>query len=174
MKLINNDKINYFYGDERCVSYLNKLSNYRMTKLTLFRGLDIKKLKINRIRGESKDLSKEIRRYSEILPSQVDLTLLSMGSDAHIASIFPNSTSVIEYNKKIILTKDSTGIKRITITPRIINSSKKIILICKGKEKGKILFNALKNKNDKSKYPVLLARNAICFIDKHASIPFVK
>ena len=77
-----------YFGDERCVPKNSNDSNYNMVRQLLPRPY---RHHIERIRGESANLVSESKRYSKVLPNILDLALLSVGEDGHIASLFPFS-----------------------------------------------------------------------------------
>jgi len=170
-KIINNELINYYYGDERCVSETSKFSNYKMTKDKLFYAADYKKLKIHKIIGKPKSVHGEIKRYSKKIPKNPDLTLLSLGYDGHIASIFPNDESIFEKKRKLAyIKKNNSKQYRFTITPKVIKQSKNVFIFCIGKDKGYILKKMLNNKNEISMFPAMIANNAIYFLDQEAAM----
>lgn len=85
----------------------------------------------------------------------IDILLLGMGTDGHIASLFPYSDSLQVQSSNVtagILQKE--GINRITMTYPMINHSQKIKLFAYGAEKGATFRKAFKQMN-KQKYPVL-------------------
>ena len=60
--------------------------------------------------------------------------------------------------------------ERLTITPRVIQSAKSVFLFAKGKEKGQVLANALKNPNDISSLPVRLVLETTWVLDTDATL----
>lgn len=85
----------------------------------------------------------------------IDILLLGMGTDCHIASLFPNSEPLHIQNSNIAAQAlKKGGINRITMTYPMINNSRKLKLFAYGSEKGAALREAFRNK-DKENYPVL-------------------
>ena len=82
-------RLTYFFGDERCVDPDDQESNYGMVMSSLFPHGVPEDCRVERARGEAEDLQKEARRYGERLPQNIDVLLLSVGPDGHIASLFP-------------------------------------------------------------------------------------
>ena len=89
--------VQFFWADERCVPFTDLDSNFRMTSDLLFAPLDISKGQIHRIRGEDSPESAVKIAEAELCsiivcknsPPVLDLILLGMGEDGHIASLFP-------------------------------------------------------------------------------------
>ena len=121
----------------------------------------------------AKDLSNEIERYSKILPDSIDLIILSVGEDGHIASLFPNNFSMKNNFKLMqVLNAPKFPKRRISITPEVIINAKKIILMAEGKIKGKILAKALLDVNNYIALPVRLVLGRTWLLNHEASIYF--
>jgi 6-phosphogluconolactonase len=140
--------IDLFWGDERYVSYRSKNSNYKLAFDNLIKKINIKKKNIYFINTSNKSISKSSKNYSNLIKKyfmnksiSFDFFLLGMGSDGHIASIFPNSKEIKKkFITKTIIRKD---FKRISLSLNVINKSKKIILWLNNEFKTK-KYNQLK------------------------------
>ena len=134
---------------------------------------NIPKNQVERIKADTKDLSNEIERYSKILPDSIDLIILSVGEDGHIASLFPNNFSMKNNFKLMqVLNAPKFPKRRISITPEVIINAKKIILMAEGKIKGKILAKALLDVNNYIALPVRLVLGRTWLLNHEASIYF--
>lgn len=150
-------KINFFWVDERCVPSTHSDSNYGMTKRTLLNHVQIPSQNIHPIHCVE-NVHDEIKRYSEeiklLLPMEnkfprFDLIFLGLGSDGHTASIFPDNIELIKSNEICALSiQPNTNQKRITLTGRVINNSRKIIFIVTGKNKSLIIKNIFEKRNE--------------------------
>jgi 6-phosphogluconolactonase len=92
--------VDFFWADERCVDPSNPESNFYMADENLFRPLKINPAKVHRLYGELEpesavdNANAAIRR---IVPPNandmpvLDLVILGMGEDGHVASLFPNT-----------------------------------------------------------------------------------
>ena len=180
---INWSKINFFWGDERCVPPDDDQSNYKMANESLLSNVNVIEDNIFRIRGED-DPQKEANRYCEIINKTVlkknnnkpafDLIMLGLGEDGHTASIFPNQPDLIDdENICAVAIHPETKQKRITLTGKIINNSKNIIFIVAGKKKSQVVADILKNKLVAEKYPAYYIRpvngNLYWFLDNEAA-----
>ena len=84
-----------------------------------------------------------------------------MGSDGHIASLFPNSKNLSKkFISRPVIRKD---FKRITLTIKCINNSKNIFLWAPGKNKKKIIKNIIKDKRLVYPASYLRSKNNILF-----------
>ena len=157
-------KINFYFSDERCVDPANNKSNYLMIKKNLL-NFENKNLVLHRIFGEEQNSQKECQRYNKKLPRKIDLLILSLGKDGHIASIFPNHK--INVRKKIVKVKKKGKIDRYTLTPFFIKKIKNIIILVKGAQKGLALKKTLLNKKTEL-FPARDVLSAEWFLDKSA------
>jgi len=159
---MNYDPMHVFWGDERCVPPDHPESNYGNAWNSILRYLDIPGQNIHRIKGEE-DPDDERVRYEEILKiylpvkndlPRFDLILLGIGSDGHIASIFPDQMEVLESDSLCAVTKEpGTGHKRITLTGSVINNAKKILFLVTGKSKAEIVEKILRKGEGFEKLP---------------------
>jgi len=129
-------KLEFYQVDERYVPKTSNNSNYKLIKNTL----EIPEFN-KKFHHFDTSLPEEesIKKYEEILPDKINITILGMGLDGHTASLFPHSKALKETKRKVAITKLATKnfeIKtRLTITFKIIENSNLIILLLKGKEK---------------------------------------
>lgn len=156
------NKINIFWGDERCVPSNSTESNFKMADESLLSKINIPEKNIFRIMGEEKP-DEEAERYSKVIEKNVtlenskprfDLIMLGLGEDGHTASIFPDQLELLEdENICSVSVHPVTKQNRITLTGKVINNAKNIIFIATGKNKGKIVSEILNNRNHSKKYP---------------------
>ena len=84
-----------------------------------------------------------------MLPESIDVLLLSVGSDGRIASLLPGSNAIQEKLRSVVpVVGTKPPPRRLTITPRVIQSASSTFLFAIGKEKGQILAKALESPNN--------------------------
>ena len=160
--------IDFFFGDERYVNKNSKDSNFNMCKKNLLKKIPILNSQIYEINIKNKKLKniaseyeKKIKKYFNGKKICFDLTLLGVGKDGHIASLFKNNISKInKKNVDFVIRKD---FKRVTLTIKCINNSKNIFLWAPGKNKEKIIKNIIKDKRLVYPASYLRSKNNILF-----------
>lgn len=160
-------KINFFWGDERCVPPDSDKSNYKMAFDHLLNKVNISVENIHRILGEAIP-EEEAARYSEVIKENIslengqpkfDMIMLGLGEDGHTASIFPDQLNLLNANTICaVAIQPASNQKRITLTGKVINNAKNIVFVVTGEKKSKVVYDIMKNKNNSVKYPA----SAIC------------
>ena len=147
---INWKNIDLFWGDERYVSQQSNNSNFKLAKKHLINNININKKNIfsvntqkNTLNASAKDYEKRIKQYFKNQKISFDLVLLGMGSDGHIASLFPNNINLKTNAITSAIFKKDLG--RITLNLNVINKAKKIFLWLNNKKKSNI-YKKIKNK----------------------------
>jgi 6-phosphogluconolactonase len=158
--------LTFFLGDERCVPLYDPESNGGMAMRILFsndlpEGIDF--YSINTL-----DFEREaaVKRYDQLLPDSIDVMLLGVGEDGHVASVFPNSSAFAANDRRAVLVLTPDGLSnRVTVTPRVISSAKNIFVLAPGDKKLKVLTAAMDNPSNVRAMPVRLVLDANWLIE---------
>ncbi len=148
------EKIHIFFTDERMVPPESTDSNYALASSLLLDRISIPGGNVHRIRGELK-AEEAASEYDvllrKVLPDGVfDLILLGLGSDCHIASLFPLSETLKETQRWAVAVRNTPIADRVTITVPVIMRAKKVILIVSGCEK-EVALKKLLNEDTEAK-----------------------
>ncbi len=163
----NLNNVNFYFGDERCVPEFDSQSNYRMVKDELFANGLPGNCSISPMKIISGDLDKVAEDYAKILPFSIDILMLSMGEDGHIASLFPQSSCLFEKIKRVsLVTVNKLPYKRLTITPPVIDSADNIYILVFGEEKLKMFERLLENVDDVFSIPARLVLHGNWLLSK--------
>jgi 6-phosphogluconolactonase len=162
-------EICFYLGDERCVSSNDSESNYGMILKTLFHNGLKNNWKFFKMYEINEDPSISALRYHKIIPDKIDILLLGLGDDGHIASLFPNQIFGIENNRKVITTFSTNNEQmRITITKSVIESADEIMVLASGIGKKNILSKILIENEDFSSIPAKIALRGLWLLDESA------
>jgi 6-phosphogluconolactonase len=157
---IAGDRVDVYWSDERHVPPEHEQSNYRMARESLLMHVPVPAPHIHRIRGELAP-DEAARLYERELPKRFDLTLLGVGEDAHVASIFPGSPLLAERTGRAAsVWVPHLHAYRITLTPRSLLESDRILVVVAGAAKAAAVAAALDGPTDVERWPVHLLREA--------------
>ncbi len=146
-------RVQFYLSDERCVPSSSPDSNYK-----LIRDL-IPMATVRRVRTELKPYQ-AAAEYGGALPPQLDLVLLGMGEDGHVASLFPGHALLTETKRKVVAITDSPKppAERITMTLPALTGAKATWFVVVGEAK-RAAADAARN-DPKSQLPAALVHRA--------------
>jgi 6-phosphogluconolactonase len=128
------EDVHLWYGDERCVPPEDPESNARMAREALGADGAVE----HRMRGE---LGPEAgaAQYDEELGSlrRFDLLLLGLGSDGHIASLYPNQPTLDESDRRTVgaEAKLQPFVDRISLTLPMLRAADEVLFLVAGADK---------------------------------------
>jgi 6-phosphogluconolactonase len=156
-------RTHFFWGDERCVPVDDAGNSYGQTKKVLFDKIDIPDENIHRVLSElepdsaSREYARTLSGFAEppLAWPRFDLTLLGMGDDGHTASLFPNSPVDVD-SPTLAVTANYQGrpANRVTLTPKVLNSSRNIMFLVCGKSKAAVLSKVFNDNYEPEELPV--------------------
>jgi 6-phosphogluconolactonase len=163
-------RVTYYLGDERCVPPTDPESNYRLALETLFPDGPPAGTVIHRMRGEDPEADKAAADYAALVPDIVDVLLLGVGPDGHVASLFPGSNALHEgRHKALAVIGPKPPPRRLTVTPPVIRSARHVLVMATGAAKAPVLARALREPVDPAALPVQLALGGTWILDREAA-----
>ncbi len=162
------NRVELFWSDERCVGPDDPDSNYGMTREVLLQPARVPDANVHRFDGEEPDRDRAARAYAAEIEaalvdaSRFDLIVLGMGTDAHVASLFPGHPLIGESDRwtgavladRFSIPKPS--VDRLTLTPRALHATREVLLIVTGAKKAPAVHGALGSVRDPLQWPVQL------------------
>ncbi|XP_061986565.1 probable 6-phosphogluconolactonase 1 isoform X4 [Populus nigra] len=149
-----------FWADERVVAKTHADSNYKLAKDGLLSKVPVVPSHVNSINDSvsaeeaADDYEFHVRQLVKTRTINVsdisdcpkfDLILLGMGSDGHVASLFPNHPVLDEKDEWVTFITDSpkSPPERITFTLPVINSASNVVVVVTGESKAEAVHLAI-------------------------------
>ena len=150
-------KLHLFWGDERFVPMDHPDSNFRMAREAFIDHVAIPPSQIHPILTEAGTPEKTAALYEETLQGfygsktldprrpLFGMTLLGLGEDGHIASLFPGTKALEERDAWVTPVFGAKPEPRISLTYPALESSREILFVVSGAKKRDILSRVLAN-----------------------------
>ena len=161
--------LHFFWADERCVPPDDAESNFRVARELLFTPLQIPDRQTHRIRGEEPsdfaitEAEAEICRVAPLDAEGqpvLDLILLGMGEDGHVASLFPGEPESVKAKPSVyrVVTAAKPPPQRITMGYGAIVAARQVWVLASGPGKKAALHKSLQPSGDTPLARVLKSR----------------
>ena len=146
--------VHFFWADERCVPPTDAESNFRIASELLLQPLGISAANIHRLRGEdepdaaARAAEAELRRVTsadaDALPV-LDLVLLGMGEDGHVASLFPGEPESVLNSPAVYraVTASKPPPRRLTLGYATLAAAREVWVLASGQGKEAALRESL-------------------------------
>jgi 6-phosphogluconolactonase len=148
------EPVEFFWADERCVPPDDPESNFLLADELLFKAAGIRSPSIHRIQGEldsaqaARLATADLRQSCGSIAGQpvLDLVLLGMGEDGHVASLFPGHDDVLADEESVfrpVYDSPKPPPQRVTLGLGAICAAHEVWVLASGKGKEAALRNSL-------------------------------
>ena len=137
--------VEVWWSDERCVPPDDERSNYGLAKRTLFDHLEIQPM-VHRMQGELPPEEAATEYAKEIDGMPLDILFLGLGSDGHVASLFPGSPQLAEREQLVTSGPASLEpfVARVTLTLPALLAAQSVMFLATGEEKAEAVARAFR------------------------------
>ena len=148
--------VDFFWADERCVPPDDPESNFLLAQENLLRPLGIAAEKIHRLKGEwppatavaaaNDEIRRAAGRSGAGLPV-LDLILLGMGEDGHVASLMPNTAPEVSRSREPyvhVANSPKPPANRLSLTYPVLAAAKNVWVLAAGSGKVAALRKSLR------------------------------
>ncbi len=183
------NRVHVFWCDERCVSPDHAESNFHHAYGLWLQHVSIPTTHLHRIKGElsateaAADYAAQLAAFAHAtlagpdrLWPQIDLAVLGLGEDGHVASLFPGPIHAAEAAQPTLaVTAEYQGrpADRVTLTPLVLNDTRNLLFLVSGAAKAEALAGTLKPQADPERWPVARLRpehsTVIWMVDRAAA-----
>lgn len=165
--------VDFWFTDERCVPPDHEHSNFAMAERALLARAS--GATTHRMRGElgpEDGAAAYENELGEFGPDAMDLTVLGVGPDAHICSLFPGD-DVLGERERLVVGVETPGmapfVPRITLTLPVVNASAQIVLLVTGEDKAEAVARVLTGPPDPRAPGSLVDGNVVALLDRAAA-----
>lgn len=163
------ERLEVFWGDERCVPPDDPRSNYRVARDLLLSKVPLPAEHVYPMLGDTPDHEAAAAAYEKTLRAALprtadgwprfDLVLLGLGDNAHTASLFPHSAVLRERDRAVVAEfVEDAGMWRMTLTAPLLNRAAEILFLVAGGSKADAVRAVLEGPADPDDVPAALIR----------------
>jgi 6-phosphogluconolactonase len=170
----NWSSVELWWSDERCVPPDDELSNFHLAKRTLLDNLGSAPRAVHRIKGELGKDEAAADYERELGDTAFDLELLGVGSDGHVASLFPNAPTLEERRRRVLPAEAGLQpfVDRVTLSLPALCSAREIVFALAGADKADAARRAFASEPS-PETPASLVRahsgNTVAIVDRAAA-----
>jgi 6-phosphogluconolactonase len=165
--------VDFWFTDERCVPPDHEHSNYGMAERALLSNAE--GATVHRMRGElgpEDGAAAYENELDEFGPEALDLTVLGVGPDAHICSLFPGHDTLAERERRVVGVETpgmAPLVSRITLTLPVVNASGQIVFLITGDDKAEAVQRVFAGPPDPRAPGSLVEGNVLALLDPPAA-----
>jgi 6-phosphogluconolactonase len=129
-------KVELWWGDERCVPPEDDKSNYKLAKDSLLDRIEQQPQAVHRIAGELGKDEAAAAYERELGETKLDLLLLGVGPDGHVASLFPNAPT-LRQERRVLPAEPGLDpfVDRVTFSLPTLRGANEVLFLLSGAEK---------------------------------------
>jgi 6-phosphogluconolactonase len=139
-------RVALWWGDERCVAPDDERSNYGMARAALLDRLEVPPAAVHRMAGElgpergADEYTLELAQLETF-----DLVLLGLGSDGHVASLYPSQPTLDVTERRAVGAEAHLEpfVDRITLTLPLLRRAREVLFLVAGADKAQAANRAL-------------------------------
>lgn len=174
-------KVHFWWGDERYVAKDSNDRNAKQARTAFLNYLNVAESNIHEFPASDSGLSVDAARkvFEEQLVSafkgkapSMDLTIMGMGPDGHVASLFPGE---VHPKQMVVAVHDSPKppAERLSLSMDVINNSEKVVFVVSGIDKAEAVESVHKDPECELPAAQVSAKGqTIWFIDEAAGASF--
>lgn len=162
-------RVHIYFGDERAVPPTHPDNNYRMADLALLRHVPIPPGQVHPMDARPDRIEQGAKAYERLLRTALpkdtddipvfDLVLLGIGTDGHVASLFPHTSALPEQKRLVAAVYvDKLQTWRMTVTFPLLNRARHTVLLATGHGKAEVIRQALQDRPRDEKEPLPVQR----------------
>jgi len=164
--LLDWDVTHIFWADERAVPASSPDSNFGLADSLWLRKSGASLSSIHPMQADHADLKAAAVAYGEELvrvlgkTPRLDLLLLGVGPDGHVASLFPGHSALSEEHRLALPIVDAPKPppRRLTLTLPMLTSAERVIVMALGESKAAVMREALRQKDAQLPVSLVLRR----------------
>lgn len=178
------ESVHVFWGDERCIPLERADNHFTMATDLMLSRVPIPSQNVHRARGEAADpaaaaieYEAELHRFFDAPAGgfpELDLILLGMGEDGHVASLFPDSAGLRERQRWVLehfVIKRGERVRRLTLTMPVLTAAREVMVLVSGNQKADMLAAVLRGEADVPARELNAGgRNITWFVDREAAV----
>lgn len=160
------DVTHIFWADERAVPASSPESNFGLADSLWLRKSGAGPSSVHPMQADVTDLSAAAAAYSDELvrvlgrTARLDLVLLGVGPDGHVASLFPGHAALSEERQLTLPIGDAPKPppRRLTLSMPMLTSAERVIVMALGESKAAVMQEALEQQDSRLPVSLVLQR----------------